>query len=183
MSSKDSSAAKQLSDHARACNQVWNFCNDIQKHALKWNKKWPSGFDLSNLCAGSSKELKLHSQTVEAICETCAARRSEKRRPYLRYRGKRHTGWIPFKAFGIKLKRNSFAYGGKLYKVWMSRPLPNDARIRTGSFSQYAAGHWYINLTLNMPQPPILPATRAIGIDLGLKDLATFSDGTREPAQ
>src|ERR1700686_5303304 len=25
-----------LSRQARACNFVWNFCNDTQKHALKW---------------------------------------------------------------------------------------------------------------------------------------------------
>src|SRR6476660_242050 len=95
---KDSSTAKHLAAHARAVNWIWNFCNDTQKHALKWNKRWPTGFDLSNLCAGSSKELRLHSQTVQAICETYSARRAEKRRPLLRYRGEKHTGWIPFKA-------------------------------------------------------------------------------------
>lgn len=120
---KDSACSKTLSRHARAVNGIWNFCNATQKHALKWNKKWPSSFDLSNLCAGSSKELGLHSQTVQAVCETYGARKSEKKRSYLRYRGKKHTGWIPFKASAIKAKSNGFAYGGKLYKVWMSRTL------------------------------------------------------------
>src|SRR3981081_847668 len=36
-----------LSRQARACNFVWNFCNETQQHALKWNKRWPSGFDLN----------------------------------------------------------------------------------------------------------------------------------------
>jgi putative transposase len=36
-----------LSRQARACNFVWNFCNDTQRQALKWNKPWPSGFDLN----------------------------------------------------------------------------------------------------------------------------------------
>jgi hypothetical protein len=53
---KDSTTAKHLAAHARTVNWIWNFCNDTQKHALKWNKRWPTGFDLSNLCAGSSRE-------------------------------------------------------------------------------------------------------------------------------
>jgi putative transposase len=49
-----------LNSQARACNFVWNFCNDTQLQALKWNKRWPTGFDLNRLTAGSSKELALH---------------------------------------------------------------------------------------------------------------------------
>ncbi|KOR08643.1 transposase, partial [Burkholderia cenocepacia] len=37
--------------------RVKYFCNDTQKHALKWSKKWPTGFDLNVLTTGSSKEL------------------------------------------------------------------------------------------------------------------------------
>jgi putative transposase len=40
-----------LNSQARACNFVWNFCNDTQLQALKWNKRWPSGFDLNRLTA------------------------------------------------------------------------------------------------------------------------------------
>ncbi|MCY1490138.1 hypothetical protein D9M68_238840 [compost metagenome] len=28
-----------LNKQSRAVNYVWNFCNDTQKHALKWGKK------------------------------------------------------------------------------------------------------------------------------------------------
>jgi putative transposase len=37
-----------LNSQARACNFVWNFCNETQQQALKWNKRWPTGFDLEN---------------------------------------------------------------------------------------------------------------------------------------
>ncbi len=177
---KDSTTAKHLAAHARTVNWIWNFCNDTQKHALKWNKRWPSGFDLSTLCAGSSRELRLHSQTVQAICETYAGRRSEKRRPYLRYRGRKHTGWIPFKASGIKVKPNGVAYCGKLYKAWVARPIPEDARIKTGSFSQDARGRWYVNITCELPVEAGEIGTKELGIDLGLKDFAAFSDEALE---
>ena len=57
---KDSSAAPQLNQLARSVNQVWNFCNESQEHALRWNQRWPTGFDLCKLTTGSSKELGLH---------------------------------------------------------------------------------------------------------------------------
>jgi len=58
-----------LNQQVRAVNYVWNYCNDTQKHALKWNKCWPSGFDLNVLTTGCAKELGLHSGTVNAVCE------------------------------------------------------------------------------------------------------------------
>jgi hypothetical protein len=61
-----------LNKQARACNYVWNYCNDAQKHAVKWNKKWPTGFDLNKLTAGAGKALNLHSGTVNAVCEQYA---------------------------------------------------------------------------------------------------------------
>ena len=67
-----------LNRQARACNFVWNFCNDTHRHALKWNKRWPSGFDLNRLTAGSSKELALHAGTINAVCEQYATSRVAK---------------------------------------------------------------------------------------------------------
>ena len=124
---KDSVSGKHLHAHAHSVDFVWNFCNNTQKHALQWRKKWPSGFDLSNLASGSSRELNLHSQTVQAVCEEYAQRRSDKKRPYLRYRGKKHLGWIPFKASGIKLDATGFSYQKKHYKAWISRDIPEGA--------------------------------------------------------
>jgi len=174
---KDSVTRKHLDAHARAVNFVWNFCNDTQKHALKWRKKWLSGFDLSNLCAGSSRELNLHSQTIQAICEEYAQRRADKKRPFLRYRGKRHLGWVPFKASGIRLAEGGFVYQKRLYKAWVSRDLPEGAVVKAGSFSCDSQGHWFINITAALPDLHILPAPKELGIDLGLKDFAAFSDG------
>ena len=94
-----------LNSQARACNFVWNFCNDTQKHALKWNKRWPTGFDLNRLTAGSSKELALHAGTINAVCEQYAKSRRQTNRPFLRWRGRRSLGWVPLK--GRDLKRVS----------------------------------------------------------------------------
>ncbi|WP_175761626.1 zinc ribbon domain-containing protein [Burkholderia ambifaria] len=97
-----------LNKQSRAVNYVWNFCNDTQKHALKWSKKWPTGFELNVLTTGSSKELGIHSGTVNATCEQYAKSRSQRRRPYLRYRGRKSLGWVPLKGRDLKREGDAF---------------------------------------------------------------------------
>ena len=117
---KDSSAAPQLNKLARSCNFVWNFCNESQEHALRWNQRWPTGFDLNKLTAGCSKELGLHSQTVQAVCEQYETRRKQFKKRRLRWRGKRSPGWVPFKASGIKVIDDTVRYGWALFKTLLS---------------------------------------------------------------
>jgi len=42
-----------LNRQARAINFVWNFCNDRQKDALKWGRKWLTGYQFGKLTAGT----------------------------------------------------------------------------------------------------------------------------------
>ncbi len=171
---KDSQTATALNRMARAVNLVWNFCNESQQHALRWNQPWPTGFDLSTLTTGSSKDLGLHSQTVQAVCEEYAMRRQQFKRRTLRWRGKKSLGWIPFKASGIKIVADTVRYAGHPFRFWSSRPLPSP--IKTGSFAQDARGRWYVNLVCEAPEE-VSAGKKHIGIDLGLKTLATCSDG------
>lgn len=169
-----------LNRKAKAVNFVWNFCNDTQKHALKWGKRWPTGFDLNKLTSGTCKELGLHSGTVNNVCEQYAKSRSKSRRPYLRYRGRKSLGWVPFKGYSIKPLVDGFYHGGFEYKVWLSRPLPEYAKIVDGgSFSQDARGRWYVNIAVAIPVAERRPVVSAVGIDLGLKDLMTLSTGEK----
>lgn len=113
-----------LNKQSRAVNFVWNYCNDRQKDALKWGRKWLSGFDLNKLTTGSSKELGLHSGTVNAACEQYAKSRSQKKRPYLRYRGKNSLGWVPIKGRELKREGNAFRFAGNTFRVFHTRDLP-----------------------------------------------------------
>ena len=53
-----------LNKQSRGVNFIWNYCNDRQKDALRFDRRWRTGFDLNKLTQGSSKELGLHSCTV-----------------------------------------------------------------------------------------------------------------------
>ncbi|MGA7539048.1 MAG: transposase [Steroidobacteraceae bacterium] len=166
-----------LNRQSRAVNFVWNFCNDTQKHALKWGKKWPSGFDLNVLTTGSSQELGLHSGTVNAVCEQYAKSRRQHRRPYLRYRGRKSLPWVPLKGRDLKREGDAFRFAGHTFRVFHSRALPQ-GKIRDGTnFSCDRRGNWYLNIVIDAPQAPARTGHRAVAIDLGLKNLVTLSTG------
>lgn len=174
---KDATDGPKLNKLARAVNQVWNFCNETQEHALRWDMRWPTGFDLNKLTAGSGKELGLHSQTVQAVCEQYADRRKQFKKRKLRWRGRRSPGWIPFKASGVKVVDDTVRYAGQTFRVWNSREIPGP--IKCGSFSQDSRKRWYVNFVVDVPEEPPTVGTQHIGIDLGLKTLATCSDKTK----
>src|ERR1700724_3042838 len=168
-----------LSRQARACNFVWNFCNETQHHALKWNKRWPSGFDLNRLTTGSSKELALHAGTINAVCEQYAKSRRQKNHPFLRWRGRRSLGWVPLKGRDLKREGDAFRFAGNTFRVFHSRPLP-DGRIKDGTnFSCDARGHCFLNIVVEVAQAEARPVRSGIGIDLGLKDFAALSTGEK----
>ena len=163
---------------AVAVNQVWNYCGGIQNDSRRLNRRSPSGFDLIRLTNGASKALGLHSDTVQAICKQFAISRDRtKRRSRWRvsFGKKRSLGWVPFQcARPLKVNSDTVTFLGKCYRLWLSRPIPTD--IRSGSFSQDASGHWYLNLACGVASD--LPCGDGqIGVDLGLKDLAALSTG------
>jgi IS605 OrfB family transposase len=66
--------------------------------------------------------------------------------------------------------------------VFYSRPLP-EGKIKDGTcFAQDSRGNWFLNIVIEVAEPPVRPLDRGVGIDLGLKDLATPSEGEKIPA-
>ena len=170
-----------LNRQARAVNYVLNFFNDSQKHAIKWGKVWPSAYDLEKLTSGSSKELGLHSDTICAIGNQYVKSRRQHRRPYLRYRGKRTLGWIPLKGRDLKREGDAFRFSGNTFRVFNSRPLP-EGKIKDGTnFAQDARGNWFLNIVIEVPDASAREIRSGVGIDLGLKDFATLSNGEKLP--
>jgi len=172
-----------LDQQARKVNFVWNYCNDRQKDALRFERPWLTGFDLNKLTTGSSKELELHSGVINAVCEQFAKSRAQHRRPYLRYRGRKSLGWVPLKGRDLHREGNAFRFAGNTFRVFYSRPLP-EGKIKDGTcFAQDSRGNWFLNIVIEVAEPPVRPLDHGVGIDLGLKDLATPSEGEKIPAR
>jgi IS605 OrfB family transposase len=176
---KDKHAAR-LNTQKRGINLVWNFCNETQQKAIKFGLRWPSGNDLWKLVAGVTKEgLDLHSHSAMRVCKEYAKARQQHRKRWLRWRGRRSLGWIPFNTGHVAFRDGGFVFRGERYEVWLHRPLPEGATIGAGSFSQDSRGHWYINCPVKVEEPRDFAPVRCIGVDLGLKYLAVLSTGEK----
>ena len=174
---------KVLDQLASEVNFVWNYVNDLSFKHLKRTGDFFSAFDMAKYTKGTSKLCGLHSQTVDAIREEYAAKRKQFRKAKLKWRvsnkksARRSLGWIPFKKSGLKYAEGWVEYGKTKFGLWDSYGL-NKYAVRTGSFVEDSRGRWYVCLVVDSPKLDKPTATKAIGIDLGLKDIATCSDGT-----
>ena len=179
---KDSTTKKKLQQLASTVNFVWNYCNATSFDAIRNFSKFLSVFDLNNLMAGSSKELPLHSQTFQAIAKEYVTRRKQFKKRKLKWRSyKKSLGWIPVSASAIKLQGSEIVYQKVRYKIWLHRPIIGV--IKSGSFNQDSRGNWYVNLQCEIPDGPSKTEGEDLGIDLGLKEKLTLSNGksyTRE---
>lgn len=182
-----SSTRRALRAQARAVNYVWNYCCQIDREATaKWkagsNIKRPSAFDLANLCRGVTKELGVHSDTVDAVCKKFADARQAAFPNTPRFRSfKRNLDWVPFSNFSrpAKLAGNKLTLLKRDYHLWLSRPIPEGGRLKSWSFSTDARGRWYANIQVEAETPEPRAVRSEVGVDLGLKTLATLSNGDK----
>jgi IS605 OrfB family transposase len=171
-----------LRRQAAEVNFVWNYVNDLSFKHTKRTGKFFSAYDLDKYTRGSTKEgLSIHSQSVQAIQEEYVVRRKQFKKLRLRWRKSKGTGrslgWIPFKKSAIRYKSGQVWYCGNPIGLWDSYGLA-DYELGSGSFSEDARGRWYFNTTIKFKQRKHT-GTGSVGIDLGLKDTATTSDGQK----
>jgi IS605 OrfB family transposase len=174
-----------LREQARAVNFVWNYCNELSFTHWRRKQSFLSAYDMQEYTKGASKELGLHSQTVQAIQEEYCLRRKQFRKVKLSWRksggSRRSLGWIPVKASALRYKAGQVWYNGQALSLWDSYGLAN-YKLGTGSFSEDSRGRWYLNITVKVPVSERHTCTAVVGIDLGLKELLTTSDGLKVDA-
>jgi IS605 OrfB family transposase len=174
--------AKVLNQLASEVNFVWNYVNHLCFHHLQKTGQFFSAYDVAAYTKGTSKECNLHSQTIQAVTEELIIRRKQFKKAKLKWRvsnkksARRSLGWIPFKKVAIKYADGYVQYSKHQFKLWDSYGL-SKYQVKTGSFVEDSRGRWYICLVVDSVKQENTVATKAIGIDLGLKDIATCSDG------
>jgi putative transposase len=182
---KDRSAKRVLRQHAKAANAVWNWaCAQQRDTEARYRlgakpRKWASHYDLTKASGGVGAELGIHQQTVQEICRKFTQARDRlKHAPRFRssFGIKRALGWVPFQAQSRQIEDNSVTYLGKRFRFFGSkrRPLPDTAK--GGAFVEDALGRWWVCFVVEIANDNT-PTAGEIGIDLGLKSLATTSDG------
>lgn len=172
-------------------NTVWNFANETQYRSLKRYcnrpKVWLSGFELQKLTAGFSKCEGVHvdSRTVQQTCKEFATRLRQFKRQKLNWRvsnrksPKYSLGWVPFKGEGIRYRNGQLHFNGLQIGLWDSYGL-SKYELGSGSFNEDSRGRWYVNIAVKVQveEKRVPDGSTTVGIDLGLKTMATYSDGT-----
>lgn len=188
----------QLNRLSGSVNFVWNYVNALSYKHLQKTGKFFSAYDLNEYTKGSGELLGLHSQTIQAINETHAKSRRQFKKAKLNWRTnnpnakRKSLGWLPFKKSAIKhiathqtgkkgLKSTlqlSLAKGQKLIiDLWDSYNL-SLYQINTCELVQDSRNRWYACITVK-EYPRTACGTGSVGIDLGLKDSATTSNGDK----
>lgn len=173
--------AKLLSQMARQVNFCWNFINELSSRSIRERGKWLSAYDIQKYTDGAAKELGLHSHTVQRIGQEYVTRRRQFKRVRLNWRksagSKRSLGWIPINTGAAKWKNGQVYHNGHYFGVWDSWGL-NGYKFKSASFNEDARGRWYFNVAVEVEAKPSA-GTASVGIDLGLKECATTSEGQK----
>jgi IS605 OrfB family transposase len=180
---KDKHAA-WLASLSREVNTVFNFCNELSAKVFERERRFLTGFDLWPYLKGSTRgdcALALPVQVVQEVAEEYARRRRQHRKVRLRWRksggARRSLGWIPFKVRTIRYRAGQVYFAGRWLSLWDSWGL-GAFELRAGNFSEDARGRWYLNVCVEIAAftGPASARQGPIGIDLGLKDFAAFSN-------
>lgn len=186
---KDRHAAL-LRQMAFEVNQVFNLVNEmtaneyssVSEYGPK-QRVWLTEYDVNERLKGLCKVRGYHIQqkTCNEISKQHAKDRKQFNRSKLRWRTsggpRRNLGWVPFCSQQVQWKNGGIQFAGHNFKVWDSYGLSN-YKFRAGSFAEDARGRWYFNVAVEYECEPT-KGTAAVGIDLGLKDIATTSDGEK----
>jgi putative transposase len=183
-----------LSSRAREVNTVFNYCNELSLKVFERERRFLSGFDFWPFLKGVTRgdcALHLSVQAVQEIAEEYARRRRQHRKVRLAWRksggARRSLGWIPFKVRTIRYRAGQVYFAGRWLSLWDSYGL-GKFELRAGNFSEDSRGRWYLNVCVPRAQrvsdsrekPSIGSiidrSVPSVGIDLGLKSFAAFSD-------
>lgn len=171
---KDSNKKKSLSALAGKVNFVWNYFNETSNFAIKRDSKYLTEFDLNRLSTGSSQELGLSSTTINAISARYVFARNRAKKSKLRWRSKKSLGWIPIGLNAIKVNGDSFVFQKQTFRFWKTREIKGI--LKCASINEDASGNWFINFSVETDSIEN-HKPNFVGIDLGLKSIATLSNG------
>ena len=170
--------AKLLERMACNVNFCWNYANEISGRAWHESRRWLSGYDVRRYFHGCTRDgiLSIPLLTVGCTVLEHAKKRQQFRRSKLRWRRNRKSlGWVPFQVGQTQWRDGAVVFYGHRFQVWDSYGL-GDYKFRSGSFSQDSRGRWYFNVVVEISEQECT-GTNETGIDLGLKQTATYSNG------
>ncbi len=116
--------------------------------------------------------------------DSCTGKRKGPKMRYPRFKTRNSRKSLRYTKAGFTYKngeiRLALMLDEPLNIVW-SRPLPEGVAPSSATVSQDAAGRWFISILCEDIITPLAKTNTTVGIDLGLKTFAVYSDGERAP--
>jgi putative transposase len=105
----------------------------------------------------------------------------EKRAQYPKFKSRRHRQSARYatNAFTYREGRITLAKQSEPLNISWSRPLPDDAKIINLTVSRDTSGRYFVSVLIETDLKPLEKAKAETGIDVGVKTLATTSDGEK----
>jgi putative transposase len=105
----------------------------------------------------------------------------EKRAKYPRFKSRRsyQSARYAANAFTFRDGQITLAKQSAPLNISWSRPLPQDAQILSLTVSRNTSGRYFVSILVKTDVEPLKKAKAEIGIDVGIKTLATTSDGEK----
>lgn len=158
---------------AKEVNFVWNYFNEISIRRFKESRQHVSEYELNKLTTGATKSgLKINSASIQELSKVFCKSKKQHRKVKLRWRGRKSLGFIPVRT--LKVLDYGFKFNGREFRIWKHREF--EGKIRASTISQDSKGNWYLNLCCEQ-EYVITKNKNTVGVDLGLKTVATTSKG------
>jgi putative transposase len=105
----------------------------------------------------------------------------ENRAKYPRFKSRRHRQSARYaaNAFTVKDGKITLAKQSEPLDIVWSRSLPDDAKILSLTVSLDTSGRYFVSILVETDIKPLEKAKAEVGIDVGVKTLATTSDGEK----
>lgn len=177
--------SRVLSGMAASVNIVWNYLNEYARHEWKAKRVFvgnygPSGFAAQTV--GAAKQLGILAWTIQSVCENIETQKKRNKKAWLKSRGKKSLGWIPFKSDTVRMGDGFFVFMKQRFDVWDSYGL-SGFEAKSGNIVQDSRGNWFLCVSTEIERTDVVDRIEPVGVDLGLKDVATVSDGQKLTAK
>lgn len=183
--------AELIDKNIGACRFVYNLALETKINAYKGNKIRLGSYDLINQLPELKKECKWLKDVYNHSLQYSILNMEIAYKNYFRYQHKfpkfknKHSKWsytLPTYKFKINFS-NSLLYIPKVGKVKTVFDRVFDVKVKSATISKTPTDKYYISFLVdNGKELPVKPEIRketSIGMDMGLKYFATFSDGTK----
>jgi len=172
-----------------ACRWVYNKTLEVRKEAWKEHRENISRYDTIKMIPEWKKEYPFltdaYAQCLQEVCTRVdlafqaffrRCKNEDKAPGYPRFKGDWYKSFT-YPQGGFKLISEKKLWLSKIGDVKIKLHRPIDGEIKTLSIKRDKLGNWYACFSVEIEFEPLLPTNKVIGVDLGLKSFAVYSDG------